>query len=104
MGLREEDFLFPSLGFALGQVRVLEGKPVSYTSALEDLKTLCEGLGLPRLTLHSARIGAATLATDAGVEKDYIRICGGWKSDAINGYIRPEAPGVRFSEAVLDFL
>ena len=53
-------------------------------------------LGLSRLTLHSARIGAAIRGAEAGLGRESIKTCGGWRSDAVDGYVRLKELGVAF--------
>ena len=99
--LSRGSFLFPQLRWQGREVVVKEGRSVSFSAAYDDLKRVSEKLALGKLTLHSGRIGGATAGIEAGVNKEYLRLCGGWTSEAINDYIRPEEPGMVFSKAVL---
>ena len=99
--LKMGSFLFPQLRWQGHEVVVKEGREVSFSAAYDDLGKLSEKLGLGKLTLHSGRIGGATAGVEAGVNKEYLRLCGGWTSEAINDYIRPKEPGMVFSRAVL---
>ena len=98
-----EDFLFPRLrGSKEGPVVAVGSKSVVYSTALADLKAVATRLGLGNLTLHSGRIGGATEGIEAGVNRDKIRICGGWSSSAMDCYIKPTKSGVVFNNAVMD--
>ena len=101
-GLEGEDFLFPCLrGSGKGKSAVLvKNKAVSYGSALANLQDVCQVLGLPKLTLHSARIGACTAGARAGVSRAYLQACGNWTSSAVDGYVRLEDPGLVFNRAI----
>ena len=101
LGLKRGSFLFPQLRWQGQEVVAKEGREVSFSAAYDDLRKLSEKLGLGKLTLHSGRIGGATAGVEAGVNKEYLRLCGGWSSEAINDYIRPKEPGMVFSKAVL---
>ena len=73
LGLRGQDFVFSSLrGTFHGKVRPVTTSAVSYSVALNDLRVVCKEFGLPSLTLHSARIGAATAGAKAGVSREYL--------------------------------
>ena len=98
--LKGEGFLFPQLRRE-GQEMVVKDGAVSYSAAYEDLKRLSRRLSLGKLTLHSGRIGGATAGVEAGVNKEYLRLCGGWTSASVDDYIRPKEPGIIFSRAVL---
>ena len=98
--LKKEGFLFPQLRRE-AQGIVVKGGAVSYSAAYEDLKKLASRLSLGKLTLHSGRIGGATAGVEAGVNKEYLRLCGGWTSSSVDDYIRPKEPGIIFSKAVL---
>ena len=99
--LSSEDFLFPSFRNGKGKcVSLVKNKAVSYGSALSSLRDVCQKLGLPRLTLHSARIGACTAGAKAGVSRAYLQACGNWKSSAVDGYVRLEDPGLVFNRAI----
>ena len=100
LSLGSEDFVFPSLrGDSYGGVKA-RGEAVAYGEALADLRKVCKRLGLPQLTLHSARIGAATEGAKAGVSREFLKACGGWSSGAVDGYVRLQEPGLVFNEAI----
>ena len=83
-------FLFPTLS---GKGLPLP-KHMSYPSALRQLKKVVKDLDLPvkdgkRFGLHSARGGAATAASNAGVPLQAIQEAGRWTSEsASRGYIQ----------------
>ena len=47
------------------------------------------------------RIGAATAGAQAGMTKEQLKACGGWKSDAVETYIRVKRPGIVFTDKML---
>ena len=101
LGLSGQDFVFSSLrGTFQGEARPVASSAVSYSVALADLRVVCKKFGLPSLTLHSARIGAATAGAKAGVSREYLQACGGWSSSAVDGYVRLKDSGVVFNRAV----
>ena len=101
LGLAGQDFVFCSLrGTFQGGVMPIKNVPVSYSVALKDLKVICGKLSLPALTLHSARIGAATAGAAAGVSREFLQACGGWSSSAVDGYVRLKDSGVVFNQAI----
>lgn len=60
---------------------------------LSFVKHVCKALGasgldVDRYSGHSFRIGAATVAAEAGVEDSMIKTLGCWKSSAYQTYIR----------------
>ena len=65
-------------------------RTLSLALARRRLRELCQSLGIDDLrhTLHSLRIGAATYLARQGVPTEAIRRLGGWKSMAVQGYIR----------------
>ena len=50
-------------------------------------------LGLRKLSLHSGRIGGASEVAAAGAGRAEIMKAGGWKSGAVDSYIRPLGEG-----------
>lgn len=101
LGLEGQDYVFSSLrGNCRGEVKPVRGSVVSYGVALADLHVVCKRFGLPRLTLHSARIGAATAGAKAGVSRAYLQACGGWSSSAVDNYVRLRDPGAVFNRAI----
>ena len=102
LNLGDEDFLFPRLRGSKSGVVAVGSKVVAYSTALADLKQVTRKLGMPNLTLHSSRIGGATEGIAAGVGRDNIRVCGGWRSSAMDVYIKPTNAGIVFNDAVMD--
>ena len=102
LGLSGEDFLFPRLRGSGEKVPVaVKRLAVSYGTASSDLKAVLEKLGLPLMTMHSGRIGAATAARQLGVSKDLVRVCGGWRGNMVDHYVRPDKAGLVLSDALL---
>jgi hypothetical protein len=101
LNLGDEDFLFPRLRGSKNGAVAVGSKAVAYSTALADLKEVTRRLGMPNLTLHSSRIGGATEGIEAGVDRDKIRICGGWSSSAMDVYIKPVNSGIVFNDAVM---
>ncbi len=68
-----------------------KGRPLSYGILRNALTLTCNKLGLnPRkYTPHSFRIGGATWLLQQGVPLVVIKHMGGWKSDAVERYVRP---------------
>ena len=83
---------------------VIKDTPVSYGTVRCQLVKEVKLLGLSKLTLHSARIGAAIRGAEAGLGRESIKTCGGWRSDAVDGYIRLKEPGVAFFYRMLERL
>ena len=54
------------------------------------LKKALEFAGIPcqLYTSHSFRIGSASTATMLGLQEEYIKHLGRWKSNAVRAYIR----------------
>ena len=94
--LRGRDYVFPSMRGG----SILKRKAVSYSAALSSLRCVCEKLNLPKLTMHSARIGACTAGAKAGVSREYLKACGSWSSSAVDGYVRLRDPGLVFNKAI----
>ena len=101
---------FKSLGDILGEAYIFpvfrRGKPVwdqavSYNSARIQLNKERELLCLGKVTWHSGRIGAATEASKKKISRNLIMRSGGWKSSAVDSYIRVEDAGVRVGDALL---
>ena len=63
---------------------------LSTADARRRLREACRQINIDdtRHTLHSLRIGAATYLARQGVHLDDIRRLGGWRSMAVQGYIR----------------
>ena len=99
--MEDDDLLFPRLrGGKEGSVPIRHIS-VSYSTALKQLKDEVRLLGLSNITLHSGRIGAATCGAEAGVGREHLKACGGWKSGAVDSYIRLPKSGVTFSDKML---
>ena len=81
---------------------LIKGVSVSYKAAAEQLKAEVKRLGLGNISLHSGRIGAATAGARAGMAREDLKACGGWRSDAVDGYIRVVEPGIVFTDKMLD--
>ena len=94
--------MFPRFRRQCEKVVPIKNRPVSYGTSLALMKKECQVLGLPRITLHAGRAGAATAADRAGVRRSVIKAGGGWKSDAVDSYIRVDKPGVIVSKKVLE--
>ena len=83
-----------------------KGKPVwdqavSYNAARVQLNKEREALGLGKVTWNSGRIGAATEAARSRVSRNVIMRSGGWRSSAVDTYMRVEETGVRVGDALL---
>ena len=78
--------------------------PVSYGTVRCQLVKEVKLLGLGKLTLHSARIEAAIRGAEAWLSRESVKTCGGWRSDAVVGYIRMKEPGVAFFYRMLERL
>ena len=102
LGLRDCDYLFPRLRGSREGVVAVGDKAVAYSTALADLKVVTKRLGMPGITLHSGRVGAATEGVAANVGRDRIRICGGWSSSSMDVYVKPNDSGIAFSNAMVD--
>ena len=100
--LDEDNLMFPRLrGGKEGSVPIRH-IAVSYSTALRQLREEVSRLDLGDMTLHSGRIGAASSGAAAGIGKEHLRACGGWKSGAIDSYIRLPKAGVLFSDKMLE--
>ena len=102
LSLQDDDYLFPRLRGSKEGVVAVGDKAVAYSTALADLKKVTMKLGMPGITLHSGRVGAATEGVAANVGRDKIRICGGWSSSAMDVYVKPSDAGVSFNNAMID--
>ena len=51
---------------------------MSYSSAAGQLKAEVERLGLNNISLHSGRIGGATVGAVAGLNQEKLKAVGGW--------------------------
>ena len=77
------------------------GQAVSYNTARIQLNKIKAELGLGNITWHSGRIGAASEASRKMVSKNVIMKSGGWRSSAVDVYMRVEDPGVLVGDALL---
>ena len=82
------------------------GKPVcsqavSYNAARMQLNKIREELGLGKITWHSGRIGAASEASRRRVSRNVIKRSGGWRSSAVDTYMRVVDAGVLVGDALL---
>ena len=103
--MKGEDVLFPRFrNSGKKGVVPIRDTPVSYGTARSQLLKEVGLLGLGNLTMHSARIGAATRGAEAGLSRENIKACGGWKSDAVDVYIKLKKPGVTFTDRMLEEL
>ena len=96
-GISEEAFIFPV--FRKG--KALQDTAVSYCAARKQLLREKELLGLGEVSWHSGRIGGATEASKMGIDRSVIMRGGGWRSSAVDGYIRVEDAGVKMGDAML---
>ena len=92
-GLKSEDFLFCKTS---KDGQVVKGKYVTYDEARKSLLEEQAMLGISGLTLHSGRIGGATVAVELGATREDVKKAGGWKSDAVDVYIRDREDVVSF--------
>ena len=104
LGLKKSDFMFPRFRRNKDTIVPMKNRSVGYGTALKQLKEECKKLHLPILTMHSGRIGSATVAAQFGIAREIIKEGGGWKSDAVDVYIRTERPGVVISDKFLECL
>ena len=95
--ISDEAFIFPV--FRKG--KPVEGQAVSYCAARKQLIRERELLGLGKVTWHSGRIGGATEASKKGVSRCVIMQGGGWRSSAVDSYIRVEEAGVQMGDVLL---
>ena len=95
--ISEEAFIFPV--FRKG--KPVEGQAISYFAARKQLIKERGLLGLGNVTWHSGRIGGATEASKKGVSRSIIMQGGGWRSSAVDSYIRVEDAGVKMGDALL---
>ena len=96
--------MFPRMRHSKGKVVAIKGLSVSHGSAAGQLKAEVERLGLNNIYLHSGRIGAATAEAVAGMNKEKLKACGGWSSNAVDLYVRMDKPGIEFSGKMLQRL
>ena len=92
----EDSFFFPV--FRRG--KVVEDKAVSYNSARIQLNKERVSLKLGKITCHSRRIGAVTEAAKKKISRNVIMKSGGWKSSAVDIYMRVKEPGVKVGDSL----
>ena len=68
---------------------------MGYDTIRKQWKAKLEQLGLPCLDIHSCRIGGASESSRLGARRDEVKRVGGWRSSAVDLYIRPEEPMVK---------
>jgi hypothetical protein len=93
----EDGYVFPV--FRKG--RAVETQAVSYCAARKQLLKERGLLGLGHVSWHSGRIGGATEASKKGLSRSVIMRAGGWRSAAVDSYIRVKDAGVQMGDAVL---
>ena len=81
-----EEFLFPVLEMYLGGRRLWV-----MIRSVSSLEQVC-GFKFSVLDIHSCRIGAASESARLGARREVVKEVGGWKSAAVDLYIRPEEP------------
>ena len=81
-----------------------EEKFITYNEARRSLIKEQIGLGLRKISLHSGRIGGASEAAAAGAGRAAIMKAGGWRSGAVDGYIRPIGEGQEVSRRLIQKL
>jgi hypothetical protein len=93
----EDSYIFPM--FRKG--KAVENRAVSYNMAREQLLKERAVLGLGQVSWHSGRIGGASEAARKGLSRSVIMHAGGWRSRAVDSYIRVQDAGVQIGDAVL---
>ena len=96
--MEDEAYIFPVFKKGLP----VWTKAVSYGVARLQLMKERTSLGLGKVTWHSGRIGAATLASKNGVSRNVIKMAGRWKSDAVDTYIRVKEAGKIVGKALVE--
>ena len=74
---------------------------ITYVEARRTMMKEQVLLGLRKLSLHSGRIGGASEAAAAGVGRAAIMKAGGWKTSAVDSYIRPLGEGQEVSRRLV---
>ena len=93
----EDGYVFPV--FRKG--KAVEKHVVSYDMARKQLLKERVLLGLGQVSWHSGRIGGASEAARKGLSRSVIMHAGGWRSRAVDSYIRVQDAGVQIGDAVL---
>ena len=84
--------MFGSFKSVRGELLVSTSVAIGYDTIRKQFKSMCVDLGLPELDIHSCRIGGASEASRLGAPREVVKKAGGWRSAAVDGYIRPERP------------
>ena len=92
----EDSYIFPM--FRKGKAM---NRAVSYNMARVQLLKERTVLGLGEVSWHSGRIGGASEAAKKGLSRSVIMHAGGWRSRAVDSYIRVQDAGVQIGDAVL---
>ena len=92
----EDSYIFPM--FRKGKAM---NRAVSYNMARVQLLKERTVLGLGDVSWHSGRIGGASEAAKKGLSRSVIMHAGGWRSRAVDSYIRVQDAGVQIGDAVL---
>ena len=94
MGLRRSVYVFCHID---QRGRCNEEKCLTYNEARRIMIKEQGCLGVRKISLHSGRISGASKAAAAGAGKATIMKAGGWRSSAVNVYIRPIGEGQEVS-------
>ena len=78
-----------------------EDRFITYAEARKVMIKEQVGLGLRKIWLHSGRIGGASEAAAAGAGRAAIMRAGGWRSGAVDTYIRPMEEGQEVSRRLI---
>ena len=81
--------------------RIQEEKFLEYKEARRIMIKEQAVMGLKKISLHSGRIGGASEAAAAGVGRAEIMKAGGWRSGAVDTYIRPVGEGQEVSRRLV---
>ena len=81
-----------------------EDRFLTYSEARRIMIKEQVGLGLRKISLHSGRIGGASEAAAAGAGRAAIMRAGGWRSAAVDTYIRPIGEGQEISKRLIQRL
>ncbi len=80
-GKADDDALFPA--------NHDHSKPISMTTYSENIQAALEGSGLPRITPHSFRSGAATRGASRNMSMQDLQLLGAWKDPrSVLSYIK----------------
>ena len=98
LGLRRSAFVFCHID---QRGRFNEEKYLTYNEARRIMIKEQGCLGLRKISLHSGRIGGASEAAAAGAGRAAIMKAGGWRSSAVDVYIRPIGEGQEVSRRLV---